>query len=67
MTNHNKELVNSIPSKCDHYDPVKSKPTGVKCEKLGMLYRCRNHSGEVGGCLFCDKYIQQMKMVIFGT
>jgi hypothetical protein len=56
MVNSNGELTTSIPSQCPSYRPDRTKPTKVKCEKLGVLYECRNHKGKRKGCLFCEKY-----------
>lgn len=52
------ELMNSVPSTCKFYNPIKSKPTGVICEKLGVLYICANHQGNRPGCLSCEKFKQ---------
>lgn len=56
MINSKGELVTSIPSKCKYYEPIKDKPSGVKCEKLVDLYQCKNHEGERVGCLFCKRF-----------
>ncbi len=56
MINSYGELTTSIPSKCKYYLPDKSKPTKVKCEKLGRLFECQNHEVNQEGCLFCEKF-----------
>lgn len=56
MINNKGELTTSIPSSCKDYDPIMDKPSGVKCEKLGVLYKCRNHEGEQSGCLYCKRF-----------
>lgn len=57
MINSKGELSPSIPATCKDYKPLKDKPTGVKCEKLGKLYECQNHTGKKSGCLFCEKFV----------
>lgn len=53
MINLKGELETSIPSKCENYWPLISKPTEVKCSKLGVIYECYKFKGEVSGCVFC--------------
>ena len=57
MINSKGELITSIPSNCKDYKHIKDKPLDVKCEKLGILYECANHTGERAGCLFCEKFV----------
>lgn len=57
MINNKGELITSIPSKCKDYKPINNKPSGVKCEKLGILYECENHKGKKKGCLFCKRFV----------
>ena len=54
--NNEGELTTSIPAECKDYNPIKDKPTEVRCQKLGILYECKNHKGERSGCLFCEKF-----------
>ena len=61
MINNKGELMTSIPKNCKDYSPDKQKPTGVKCDKLGKLYKCNNHKGERSGCLFCEKHETKTK------
>lgn len=57
MLNNRGELISSIKKDCKDYNPDKTKPTEVRCDKLGMLYECKNHKGTMKGCLFCERYI----------
>lgn len=61
MTNTKGELITSIPAKCKNYAPQKDKSSGVKCEKLGILYECKNHKGQKKGCLFCERFCMKMQ------
>ena len=57
MINDRGELTTSIPKKCQDYNPDKDKPTGVKCNKLGILYEYKNYVGKNKGCLSCEKLV----------
>lgn len=54
MINKQGEIISSIPYLCVNYLPNKEKPTKVRCEKLGVLYSCKNYKGQdLEGCIFC--------------
>ena len=61
MMDNNGAVTNSIPSRCDLYDPIEDKPIDVKCSKLGMLYECKNCTKSEMGCLFCGHFIPESK------
>ena len=62
MRNLKGEIINSIPSECNLYDPIMNKPLiGVKCSKLGQLYECNNCTIGAIGCLFCGNYVFKTK------
>ena len=56
MIDHNGKLLTAISDDCKNYDPIKSKPKGVKSVKSGMIFECRNMTvckGDSEGCGFC--------------
>jgi len=58
MINTAGELTTSIPSICINYNPILNESTKVKCEHLGHLYKCKNHSEKTTGCLFCKNFVK---------
>ncbi len=54
--NHRGELVSAYMDTCTNYLPDKHKETGVRSEKSGVLYECKNydHGDNVDfGCGYC--------------
>jgi hypothetical protein len=54
-------IKDSIPSKCKLYKPDLTKPIHANCEKLGILYECKNNT--IPDNIFClgCKHIKDIK------